>query len=98
MENLWSFNYQMPYDPDYVYSQQSKDYDPHLALAKVGGLITQDELNFFKIESKGFPKEDYPLTDGLSKMLNMSDEEKNALIKLISKKRGIGKKERLHNE
>ena len=91
MENLWSFNYQMPYDPDYVYSQQSKDYDPHLALAKVGGLITQDELNFFKIESKGFPKEDYPLTDGLNKMLNMSDEEKNALIKAISKKRGIGK-------
>ena len=91
MENLWSFNYQMPYDPDYVYSQQSKDYDPHLSLAKVGGLITQDELNFFKIESKGFPKEDYPLTDGLSKMLNMSDEEKNVLIKVISKKRGIGK-------
>ncbi len=91
MENLWSFNYQMPYDPDYVMSQQSEDYDPHLNLAKAGGLITEDEVNFFKIESKGYPKENYPMTVTLKNMLNLTSDEKSSLIKSISKKRGIGK-------
>ena len=91
MENLWSFNYQMPYDPDFVKSQQSKDYDPHLNLAMVGGLLTKDQVSFYKIVSKGFPVEDYEMTDGLSKLLNMSDEEKENELKLIGKNRGVGK-------
>lgn len=91
MENLWSFNYQMPYDPDYVMSQQSDDYDPHLNLAKAGGLLTEDEVNFFKIESKGFSKDNYPMTDKLESLLNLPEGEKSALIKVIGKKRGIGK-------
>lgn len=91
MENLWSFNYQMPYDPDYVMSQQSDDYDPHLNLAKAGGLITEDEVNFFKIESKGYHKENYPMTAGLLKLLTLPQDEKDAAIKVIGKKRGIGK-------
>lgn len=91
MENLWSFNYQMPYDPDYVMSQQSDDYDPHLNLAKVGGLITEDEVNFFKIESKGYHKENYTMTAGLLKLLSLTQEDKDSVIKVIGKKRGIGK-------
>jgi len=91
MENLWSFNYQMPYDPDYVMSQQSDDYDPHLNLAKAGGLLTEDEVNFFKIESKGFHKDNYPMTAKLQELLNLPEDEKSALIKVIGKKRGIGK-------
>ena len=91
MENLWSFNYQMPYDHEYVMSQQSDDYDPHLNLAKAGGLLTEDEVNFFKVESKGFPKDNYPMTDKLQSLLNLPEDEKNALIKVIGKKRGIGK-------
>lgn len=91
MENLWSFNYQMPYDPDYVMSQQSDDYDPHLNLARAGGLITEDEVNFFKIESKGYPKENYQMATGLLKLLSLPQDEKDSAIKIIGKKRGIGK-------
>lgn len=91
MENLWSFNYQMPYDPDYVMSQQSDDYDPHLNLAKAGGLLSEDEVNFFKIESKGYPKENYQMTAGLLKLLSLPQDEKDVAIKVIGKKRGIGK-------
>lgn len=91
MENLWSFNYQMPYDPEYVMSQQCEDYDPHLNLAMAGGLLTQDEVNFFKIESKGFPKENYEMTSYLKSMLELPQEEKESLLKVFGKKRGIGK-------
>ena len=53
----------MPYDPEYVKSQQSEDFDPHLSIALMGGLVTEDEMSFFKIIKEGFPKDN---NDGYS--------------------------------
>lgn len=91
MENLWKFNYQIPYDPEYVESQQSEDYDPHLGLCLEGGLLTKAQVDFFKIVDKGFPKENYEMTSELSRLLNLSDDEQQKELKRISKQRGIGK-------
>ena len=91
MENLWSFNYQIAHDKEYVLSQQSNDYDAHLNLCLKGGMLSQAEVDFFKICEKGFPKEQYELSQELLDLLNLSEEDKKLKLKLISKKRGIGK-------
>lgn len=91
LENRIKFNLQLPFDRDYVFSQMSDDFDPHLDIAVMGGLLTQDQVNFYKIHKEGFPADKYEMTDGLKKLLAMSDDEKYAEIKLISKERGKGK-------
>lgn len=91
MENIWKFNYQLPFDPKYVESQQSDDFDPHLDIAVMGNLLTQDEVNFFKIMKEGYPVEKYEQTEGLLKLLSISDSEKALKMKHISKIRGSGK-------
>lgn len=91
MENIWKFNYQMPYDPEYVKSQQSEDFDPHLSIALMGGLVTEDEVSFFKIVKEGFPKENYPQTKRLLEMLSWDADKQNIEIKRISKVRAAGK-------
>lgn len=91
MENLWKFNYQIPFDPEYVESQQSDDFDPHLDIALIGGLVTQAEVDFYKIVNGGFPKENYKQSSELIGYLSMSDEDQKLKIKAISKKRGAGK-------
>jgi len=37
-----------PYDPNYVETMSSDDYDPHINLAEAAGLITKEEVKFFK--------------------------------------------------
>lgn len=91
MENIWKFNYQMPYDPEYVRSQQSEDFDPHLSIALMGGLVTDDEVSFYKIVKEGFPQENYPQTKKLLDMLALDDDLKSLEIKRISKVRAAGK-------
>lgn len=91
MENIWKFNYQLPFDPKYVESQQSDDFDPHLDIAVMGGLLTQDEVNFFKIVKEGYPPSKYEETSELMRLLSLTGDEKTSEIKRISKIRGIGK-------
>ena len=91
MENIWNHNYQMPFDPEYVMSQQAIDFDPHLDIALEGGLLSKEDVSFYKIVDKGFPQENYEVTEKLSKMLALSDDEKEKEVKRISKIRGIGK-------
>lgn len=91
MENIWKFNYQLPYDREYVMSQQSDDYDPHLDIAVEGGLLTQAEVNLYKIVKGGFPPEKYKQTDDLKTLLVIDGEHKESVIKIISKARGKGK-------
>lgn len=91
MENIWKFNYQLPYDREYVMSQQSDDYDPHLDIAVEGGLLTQAEVNLYKIVKGGFPPEKYQQTDDLKTLLVIDGEHKESVIKIISKARGKGK-------
>ena len=91
MENIWKFNYQMPHDPEFVKSQQTEDHDPHLDIATEGMLISEDEVNFYKIVKEGFPQENYPQTERLLKMLSLDEDKKKAEIKRIAKVRAAGK-------
>ena len=54
LENRLKFHFQMPLDPDFVNAQMSDDFDPHLAIAVMAGLLTQDEENFYKVVKEGF--------------------------------------------
>ena len=91
MENIWGHNYQLPFDPEYIMSQQAPDHDPHLAIALEGKMLTQDDVSFYKIVEKGFPKENYTMTEHLMKMLELNEGDRKKEIKRISKIRAIGK-------
>lgn len=91
LENRIKFNLQLPYDREYVFSQMSDDFDPHLAIAQGGGLLTEQEVWFYKIVKEGFPRENYPKCSKLDWMLNLTEDEKTEMLKAISKARGKGK-------
>lgn len=91
LENRIKFNLQLPYDREYVFSQMSDDFDPHLAIAQGGGLLTEQEVWFYKIVKEGFPRENYPKCSKLDGLLSLTDSEKGELLKEISKARGKGK-------
>lgn len=48
LEDRVKMNFMIPYDPDYVESLNTDGYDPHLATAVAAGLITEQELEFYK--------------------------------------------------
>lgn len=94
LENRWKFHHQFPLDPDFVNSQMSDDFDPHLELAVSGGLISSDEMNFYKIVESKYVIPDECYTEGLKSMLEKAkgdDAWKDAEIGRISKIRGMGK-------
>lgn len=91
LENILKFNFQYPHDPEYVDSQMKSDFDPHLEIAYIGGLLTRDQINFWKIYKEGLPVENYPMTPELERMLDMPEESKKALKSFIEKERGKGK-------
>ena len=91
MENIWKFNYQLPYDPDYVMSQQSDDYDPHLDIAVEGGILTQAQADFYKIKKGGFIEDNYNKTSDLILLLSSSEFEIESILKSVGKSRGKGK-------
>ena len=91
LENTIKFNLQLPYDKPYVMSQMSDDFDPHLDIACEGGLVTQSEVDFFKIAKEGFPVEKYEMTEELKGYLALGEEETKGKIKEISKARSSGK-------
>lgn len=91
LENRIKFNLQLPYDREYVFSQMSDDFDPHLQVAQGGGLLTEQEVWFYKIVKEGFPREKYPKCSKLDGMLNLTEDEKTEMLKAISKARGKGK-------
>lgn len=94
LENRWKFHHQYPLDPEYVEAQMSDDFDPHLALAVMAGLLTADDENFYKLFESGYTIPDSCYTDELKARIKKAegDEEwKHSEIKRIAKIRGIGK-------
>ena len=91
LENRIKFNLQLPYDREYVLSQMSSDFDPHLEIAQEGGLLEQHEVWFYKIVKEGFARENYPNDVNLDEMLNYPTELQKTLVKHISEVRGKGK-------
>ena len=47
LEDTTKRHYMQPLDPDYVDEMGSSGFDPHLTLAKLAGVITQDEYDFY---------------------------------------------------
>jgi DNA polymerase I-like protein with 3'-5' exonuclease and polymerase domains len=91
LENRIKFNLQLPYDREYVLSQMSSDFDPHLEIAQEGGLLKQHEVWFYKIVKGSFPRENYPKDSALDEMLNYPTDLQKTLVKHISEVRGKGK-------
>lgn len=91
LENRIKFNLQLPYDREYVLSQMSSDFDPHLVIAQEGGLLEQHEVWFYKIVKESFPRENYPKDSKLDAMLSLPEDDKKKHIKRISEIRGKGK-------
>lgn len=90
LENRLKFHFQMPLDPDYVKAQMSDDFDPHLAIAVMANLLTEDESNFYKVVNGGFDRGRYQ-TAVLDTMLAWDEDLQESEIKRIAKVRGIGK-------
>jgi hypothetical protein len=91
LENRIKFNLQLPYDREYVFSQMSEDFDPHLEIAKEALLLTTAQVNFYKIVKEGFPVERYTLDEELKDLLEYPEDLKAELVKKISEIRGKGK-------
>lgn len=47
LEDRCKHHFQIPLDPEYVKSQQTRGYDPHLRIARLGGLCTEDDEKFY---------------------------------------------------
>lgn len=91
LENRIKFNLQLPFDREYVFSQMSDDFDPHLDIAVEGGLVSKEQVYFYKITKEGFAKDKYPQSKELDLLLSLDGDDKAAELKLISKERGKGK-------
>lgn len=48
LENRTGHHYMWEHDPEYVKEQLAEDYDPHLKMAVVAGMVTQEEVEFYK--------------------------------------------------
>lgn len=91
LENRIKFNLQLPYDREYVFSQMSEDFDPHLEIALEAELLTKPQVFFYKIVKEGFPRENYPESSELNELLSHPEDVRQQLIKKISEIRGKGK-------
>lgn len=48
LEDRIKHHFQWKLDPEYVKTQQTKGFDPHLYIACLGNFMTEDEMNFYK--------------------------------------------------
>lgn len=48
IEDRCKRHYIYPYDPDYVKKLSAEDYDPHLDISIMAGLITEEDSDFYK--------------------------------------------------
>lgn len=94
LENRWKFHHQFPLDPDFVNDQMSDDFDPHMSLAVAGGLMTADDMNFYKIYESGHECKDKWKTPELLKRIEKAEADKSYIekeIHRIGKIRAVGK-------
>lgn len=57
IEDATKQHYIYPYDPDYVDSMRTEDWDPHLDIALRAGLLTEEQINQHKSGEKSFKEE-----------------------------------------
>lgn len=47
LEDRVKHHFMLPFDPEYVETMQADDFDPHVLMALIAGMITQDEFDRF---------------------------------------------------
>lgn len=52
LEDRTKHHFMLPHDPEYVQTMQEDDFDPHILMALTAGMITQKELDDFKMGEK----------------------------------------------
>ena len=57
LEDRWKHHYQWPIDPNYVKTQMAPDFDPHLLVACSAGLITSEEMAYYKANKDSHDEE-----------------------------------------
>lgn len=92
LEDMTKRHYIYNYDPEYVKEMDRPDFDPHLDLAKVHGIVTQDQINQYLAGDKtlkgtrqSYKVVNYSATYGvkppkLSRTLNCSVKEAAKLL------------------
>lgn len=78
------------YDRDYVDSMNDADWDPHLALGRNAGLVTQDEIDFY-VWYKKLGKGDKTAADIPPAYADTKEEQWHDIFNEINDKRGICK-------
>ena len=58
LEDRLKHHFQWKLDPEYVKSQMSDGFDPHMTVACLGGLMTEDEMEWYK-QYKKLDKKDH---------------------------------------
>jgi hypothetical protein len=48
LENKTADHYIYELDPEYVKDKSKEGYDPHLEMCEMSGLLTKDEVEFYK--------------------------------------------------
>lgn len=72
LEDRTKQHYMMPYDPEYVQEMNTKDFDPHIDIAVLGGLMTPEEGKEFKLAKaeKREPRRELDTIRGIAKNTN----------------------------
>lgn len=52
LEDRVKHHFMLPHDPDYVATMQADDFDPHILMALIAKMITQEEFDQFKLGNK----------------------------------------------
>lgn len=89
LEDRLKHHFQWSLDPEYVKSQMAPDFDPHLLIAQIAGLLTEDEAEFYKWMKAKCPDE-WKGKD-ISTWLAMSEEARKKEFKRIDDIRAVGK-------
>jgi hypothetical protein len=94
LEDRTKQHYIYPYDPDYVDSMLAEDFDPHLDIAELAGMLTTSQVSAHKSKLADYSEErswakttNYCATYGgsgkaVSRQTSLSVKEGNALIKI----------------
>lgn len=52
LEDRTKQHYMWDYDPDYVKEMQSEDFDPHLDIGLMSGIMTQEQVDAYRLDGK----------------------------------------------
>lgn len=86
IEDATKQHYIYPYDPDYVNEMRSDDWDPHVNIAVISGLMTKEDEVFFKTYVKGTSE------GGDARYAELKDKRQSAKTVNFSSTYKVGKK------